>query len=82
MECMSMAPGTILFQLQPLGVIFLILLGGIGYLLALLAGQIDNLAHFAFFSHVYLPTLLNTPAPTVLPPSLMAKRNPCSIATG
>src|SRR6185295_12034545 len=32
--------------------------------------------------HVYSMTLATTPAPTVLPPSRMAKRSPCSIAIG
>ena len=33
-------------------------------------------------SHSYSMTLVTTPAPTVRPPSRMAKRNPSSIAIG
>jgi len=33
-------------------------------------------------AYAYSMTLATTPAPTVLPPSRMAKRRPCSIAMG
>ena len=43
-----------------------------------------QLSYAPIFSglRVYSMTLATTPAPTVLPPSRMAKRSPCSIAIG
>jgi hypothetical protein len=74
---------AILIQLHPLRVILPVLGGGISPLLALRAGEGNDYPGITFLSHIYYSRILVTePAPTVLPPSRMAKRRPFSIATG
>jgi hypothetical protein len=41
-----------------------------------------GILHLTVGDRYYAITLATTPAPTVLPPSRMAKRRPCSIAIG
>src|SRR3972149_364799 len=89
-------PRAILIEFQSLRGVLLVLRGSIRPLLALGASELDYdpwltlLCHLTcFFFHgprrprsFYSITLVMTPAPTVLPPSRMAKRMPCSRATG
>jgi len=65
-----------------LGVIPLVLSGSICPLAALGAGKMDNNSGFRLPRHVYSMMRLKVPAPTVLPPSRIAKRKPFSRATG
>ena len=79
---MGTAARAIFPQFQSLRVISFILISGIRSLLALSTRQMNDTTQLTFLSHVYSMILPMTPAPTVLPPSLMAKRSPVSKATG
>jgi len=82
------APPAVLSQHDPPGVIPAILLGRIVPLSALRTSQGDHDAvcssgHSAFESSgAYSMIAVRTPAPTVRPPSRMAKCDPTSSATG
>ena len=82
MKLVGSTAGTELFQLQPLGVVPFVLGGGIGPLPALGAGEMNDNSGFGFLGHNYSMMRVTVPAPTVLPPSLIAKRSPASKATG
>ena len=77
-----LAARTILVQLHPLRVILTVLGSCISPLLTLSAGEGNDYSGITFFSHIYSIILVTEPAPTVLPPSRIAKRRPGSIATG
>ena len=81
-KCMASTARTVTTQLDAAGVVSLVLLRRIRALLALSAGEINNNPRFSFSSHVYSIMRLKVPAPTVLPPSRIAKRKPFSRATG
>src|SRR3990170_3170097 len=89
MQLMLAAARAVLFQLDPRGGVPAVLLGDVIAILALGAGQCHLQAHI-FLRHVtstslvwiYSYTLVMTPAPTVKPPSRIAKRLPASKATG
>lgn len=82
MELVSAATRTKLLQLQTLRVVLLVLGGSIGSLLALGASKMNDVPSVTFLSHGYSIMRVKVPAPTVLPPSLIAKRKPVSKATG
>ena len=82
MKVVSAATRAILAKLQPLGVIPSVLGGSIGPLLTLSAGKVDDDSGLSFSGHLYSIMRLMVPAPTVLPPSRIAKRKPFSRATG
>ena len=82
MESMGATTRTIFPTLQSLGVIPSVLSSGICPLLTLSTSKMNNNPGFSFFGHVYSMIRLKLPAPTVLPPSLIAKRKPFSRATG
>ena len=82
MELVSTAPGAIFSKLQSLGVVSSVLGGGIRLLPTLGAGEVNNNSGFTFSGHIYSIMPVKAPAPTVLPPSLIAKRNSFSRATG
>ena len=79
------AAGAELAELDPIGIVAPVLGTSIGALAALSAAERDDLA-VAFFPSPsgasYSSTLVTTPAPTVRPPSRIAKRRPSSTATG
>jgi len=81
-EGMSATTGAILPKFQPLGVVPLVLTGRICPLPTLGAGKMDNIPGFSLSRHLYSMMRLTVPAPTVLPPSRIAKRKPFSRATG
>ena len=83
------APGAVLAQLDPVGIVLLVLGGGVVPPLARGAGQHDDVSrHPVSPSRPDLPggphsrILVTTPAPTVRPPSRIANRSPSSSATG
>jgi hypothetical protein len=73
-----------LLRFQPLGVLFLIFCGRVVAVFAIAALQRNNLAHRLILSRSarYSRTSVTAPAPTVWPPSRIAKRKPFSSATG
>ena len=82
MEFMGATTGTISPQLQSLGVIPLVLGSSIRPLLTFGTSKMNYNPSFCFLGHIYSMIPLILPAPTVLPPSLIAKRKPFSKATG
>lgn len=81
-KLVSVATRAIFPKLQPLGIVPSILGSRICSFPAFSTGKMNNNSSFAFLSHVYSIMRLKVPAPTVLPPSRIAKRNPFSSATG
>src|SRR5204862_3644402 len=75
---------AVLLHRQALTVVELVLHGDVVAPLAHLAleGDLDPLLAFRHFSNPYLMILMTRPAPTVRPPSRMAKRRPSCIAMG
>jgi len=69
-----LAKATVLFYFQAF-LFFLIFRGRVVSVLTRCARKADDDSH-------YSSIFVTTPAPTVRPPSRIAKRNPCSIATG
>ena len=67
---------------QTIWIVPLILYRRICSFFAIGASYEDSCSGYTFFGHVYSPTLVITPEPTVLPPSRMAKRSPSSSAIG
>ena len=82
MEVISAATGTKLSKLQTLSVIPSVLGGSIIPLSTFGAGKINYSSSVTFLGHLYSIIRLKAPAPTVLPPSRIAKRKPVSRATG
>lgn len=82
MESMGATSRTIFTKLKSLGVIPFVLSSGICPLLTLGTRKMNNNSGFSFSGHVYSKIRVKLPAPTVLPPSLIAKRKPFSRATG
>ena len=82
MQAMHAAAGAILIELQALRIVFPVFSGGVVPLLALSAGEVDYTPGISFLGHDYSIMLAMAPAPTVLPPSRIAKRKPFSRATG
>ena len=80
-ESMSATTRAIFLNFQSLGVTPSVLGSSIRSLLALGAGEMNYNSRFSFFGHIYSMMRLKVPAPTVLPPSRMAKRSPFSKAT-
>ena len=82
-SCVMLTTRTIFGQLHPLVVILPVLGRRVRSLLAFIAGESNDDPGIAFLSHIiYSRILVTVPAPTVLPPSRMAKRRPVSSATG
>ena len=71
------AEGAMFLQFQPLRHRLLVLHAGVILPLTLSALQCD-----LFARHIYPKISLTVPAPTVRPPSRIAKRKPLSMATG
>ena len=73
-----------LFRLQPLGVLLLVFRRRVVAVFAFAALQRYRLAHALFLSRYarYSRISVTAPAPTVWPPSRIAKRKPFSSATG
>src|SRR5574341_840549 len=71
------AERTVLLHLNPLGRLLLVLRRAVVPPLALTARQLNDVAHGD-----YSTISVTEPAPTVRPPSRMAKRAPFSSATG
>ena len=82
MKVVSAATRAELVKLQALSVILFVLGRRIGPLPALSAGKMNDSSGFTFLGHLYSIMRLKVPAPTVLPPSRIAKRKPFSSATG
>ena len=82
MEPMSATSGAVFAELQPLWVILSVLSSSICPLLTLGTSKMNNDSSFSFSGHIYSMMRLMVPAPTVLPPSRIAKRKPFSRATG
>ena len=82
MKVVDAAARTIFPELQSLGIALSVLSSCICPLLALGAGKMNDDSGFTFFGHRYSMMRLKVPAPTVLPPSRIAKRKPVSRATG
>jgi hypothetical protein len=82
MHAMGATARAILVQLKALRIVFPVFGGGIVTFLALGAGKVNNTPGISFLGHIYSMMRLILPAPTVLPPSRMAKRKPFSRATG
>jgi len=82
---MAAAARAVLLQLEPVLIVPPVLISGIVSFLALGAGKGDHDAD-SLLCHgstpAYSRILVMTPAPTVRPPSRMAKREPTSKATG
>jgi len=81
MNLVLTAVRTKLAKLQPFGGGLLVLHVAVVPVLALRALERDNFAWHAL-SPVYDTISLTVPAPTVRPPSRIAKRSPLSMATG
>ena len=81
-ESMNPTTRAVFIELQSLGIIPSVLGGRICPFLALGTGKVDNYSGFSLSSHIYSIMRLKVPAPTVLPPSRIAKRSPLSSATG
>ena len=81
MECMGPARRTIFFKSQFVRGLPLIFCRRIVPVLALFAGQCNNITHLLSAS-LYSIISLITPAPTVRPPSRMANRSSFSMAMG
>ena len=72
-------------SLALIAVVVLSVLGSrISPLLALGASKMNDASNVTLLGHLLYYSIMrvNAPAPTVLPPSLMANLSPCSIATG
>ena len=94
MELMSTTSWAIFRELQPSRVIPPVLAAGVCPFATFGAGKVYYYAYVFSFSHgsiqkcyrtgkePYSLTLVKTPAPTVLPPSRIANRSSCSMATG
>ena len=83
MNCMLIAETTILFEFHPLGMQSLIFCRSIISLLTFCTFKRDYIAHFTaplFNNSSYSIISVTTPAPTVRPPSRIAKRSSFSIA--
>jgi hypothetical protein len=73
---------AVLVQLKPLSIVPPVLGCRVCPFLALVTGKVDNDSCVSFSGHFYSRILVKVPAPTVLPPSRIANRNPVSRATG
>src|SRR5687767_7022596 len=76
-----LAPATVLPELDALPIVHLVLAAGVVAPFAVAAGESDD-GSLVGFRHLYSRIFVTRPAPTVLPPSRMAKRRPSSMAMG
>src|SRR3954453_13445634 len=82
MQGVAPLAGTVLEQLQAIGVVLLVLARAVVPLLGLGARELDDGARLDPGHRRYSTMLTGAPAPTVRPPSRMANRWPVSSAIG
>jgi len=81
-QSISSTPRAEFFKLQTIWIVPLILCRRVCSFLAISASYEYSCSGYALFGHIYSPTLVITPDPTVLPPSRIAKCRPSSSAIG